>query len=388
MKQELFLIRNKQESSQSGASNNNSNADKNENDSKDAKKSVQSERIKEDRPQKEKTRTKEDEVKKTKNVPKPKESYASRASKKPKASKEAASIYNPSKVLFVADSNGHNLDCNTLEDVTKTRVDSATAYTVEADDDAKYKNKNFLRVVPERMAKKDYDTLILQGGCNEISNIHLSSKNVRSWQDKIRRSREKMFQLAEKSLKDNKHLKKVIILKSLPRYDPFSSDPSSIRSNLNQFGNSQYTNMWLEKGCPENIVIADQHMECQGQLRTKRYGNPGLVDHGGKPWDGIHMRGRLSVRHYTNSVIRILSDQSPHSTCPQTQYQTRQETMYKDADNFQFQRKSRNSYWRNHTQKTGNYGRQNTGDNVGYQTHGSQYGYGVGVSNRFTSLGN
>ena len=287
-------------------------------------------------------------------------------------------------MLFVADSNGHNLDCNIVEDGTKTRVDSATAYTVEADEDAKYKHKNFLRVVPERLAKKDYDTLIIQGGCNEISNINLSSKNVKSWQEKIRRSREKMFQLAEKSLKDNEHLKKVIILKSLPRYDSFGSDPSSIRSNFNQFGNSQYTNLWLEKGCPENIVIADQHMECNGQLRTKRYGNPGLVDHCGKPWYGIHIRGH----HYTNSVIRIPSDQSPHSTCPQTQYQTRQETMYKDADNFQFQQNPRNNYWRDHTQKKGNYGRQNTGDNVAYQTHGSQYDYGDGVSNRFTTQGN
>ena len=105
------------------------------------------------------------------------------------------------------------------------------------------------------------------------------------------------------------------------------------------------------------------------------------------------MRGRLAIRHYTNSVIRILSDitqtktKSPvqpfHSTCPQKQYQSQQQRNYnyKDADNFQYQRKYRNNYWRAQTQQAGK--------NGGYKQNGSQNtGFSVGVSNRFTSLGN
>ena len=53
----------------------------------------------------------------------------------------------------------------------------AVAFTVDEDDDARYKSKNFLKIVPERLRQKSYDTLILQAGCNEISNIKLENSN-------------------------------------------------------------------------------------------------------------------------------------------------------------------------------------------------------------------
>ena len=145
-----------------------------------------------------------------------------------------------------------------------------------------------------------------------------------------------MYELAEESLKHNKSLKKVIILNSLPRYDPKSRDPLGIKEKLNQLGNSFYTSLWMQKGCPENITIQDQKLDCQGPLREKRFGKMGDVAPNGKPCDGVHMRGRLAVRHYTNSVIRIFASvyQSEvsterkgksfdtfHETCPQTRYQ-------------------------------------------------------------------
>ena len=298
-------------------------------------------------------------------------------------------------ILIVADSHGNNLDCNILEEAINAKVDMATAYTVDADVDARYKHKNFLKVVPERLVRKEYDTLILQGGCNEISNIDLTTNAtpqiVRGWEEKVRRSRAKMFNLAENSLKNNPNLKKVIILKSLPRYDPSAVDPSSIKAKLNQFGNTLYTSMWMEKGCPKNIEIEDQNMECHGPLRLKRFGNPGLIGHDGKPWDGIHMRGRLAVRHYTNSIIRILSELAPikirlaqqdyHSSCPQTQYQSRHLYNHKGADNFQYQQRRGFNYRHTQTQHTGSFGENR-------QFNSQHYGYNVGVSNRFSHLGN
>ena len=52
----------------------------------------------------------------------------------------------------------------------------AVAYTVDEDDDASFKHKNFLKVVPERLHAKKFDTLVLQGGCNEVSNIKIGKK--------------------------------------------------------------------------------------------------------------------------------------------------------------------------------------------------------------------
>ena len=64
---------------------------------------------------------------------------------------------------------------------------------------------------------------------------------------------------------------------------------------------------WLQNGCPANISIQDQKLDCQGNLRIKRYGQIDEITQSGKPWDGVHMRGRLAVRHYTNSVNRIFA---------------------------------------------------------------------------------
>ena len=107
-------------------------------------------------------------------------------------------------------------------------------------------------------------------------------------------------------------MKKVIILKSLPRYDSARTDPNSIKNKLNQIGNTFYDTLWMQSGCPSNIQIADQNLDCQGPLRRKRFGNPGQVGRDGKLWDGIHMRGAVAAQHYTNSLVRIISDLSPH----------------------------------------------------------------------------
>jgi hypothetical protein len=190
---------------------------------------------------------------------------------------------------------------------------------------------------------------VLQGGCNEISNIKLtgnSTTSVKGWEEKVKISREKMFKLAQSSLQYNPNLKKVIIVKSLPRYDHQTVDPNAIKAKLNQFGNTLYNTLWMQNGCPANIVIVDQHMDCQGPLREKRFGNPAFQGYDGKPWDGIHKRGRLAVRHYTNSIIRIVSEISPsasnwsqdyHRKCAQTRYQSRQQNNYShigQADNY------------------------------------------------------
>ena len=197
-----------------------------------------------------------------------------------------------------------------------------------------------------------------------------------------------MFKLAEDSLKNNPELKKVIILKSPPRYDSSAVDPCSIKSMLNQFGNTLYTNMWMGRGCPIDISIEDQNFECHGPLREKRYGNPDYLGYDGKPWDGIHMRGRLAVTHYTNSIIRILSGSIPpthdvrksnfHQSCPQTQYQNRKQYKNKGAANYRTNYKTAGHHTRNQD-------RDSQGENM--EQFGSySEGYNVRVSNRFNHL--
>ena len=77
-----------------------------------------------------------------------------------------------------------------------------------------------MKVVPNNLTKY-HDTLVLHSGNEEIDRIKvknrkLSSQDRHYLQKKVRRSREKMFSLAKRSLADNKYLKRVVIVKSPP----------------------------------------------------------------------------------------------------------------------------------------------------------------------------
>ena len=89
---------------------------------------------------------------------------------------------------YVGNSMSNNLDKDVLQEVTGHKVDRFTAYTVDEDHDAKFKNKNFMKVVPEKLRQKPYDVLILQGGGIEISNLNTTvnpAQNIKQWEDKI-----------------------------------------------------------------------------------------------------------------------------------------------------------------------------------------------------------
>lgn len=85
-------------------------------------------------------------------------------------------------------------------------------------------------------------------------------------------------------------------------------DPAQIKYKLSEFGNRVLEDMWLTKGCPKNISIAQQPLQCEGNLRIARYGFPSS-----RNYDGIHMRGKMAVQHYTGSLINVLLDVLPGS---------------------------------------------------------------------------
>ena len=329
-----------------------------------------------------------------------------------KKSSKTNEVSLPSLVAWVGDSHTHNLDRRAFENLSNTKVDISIAYTVGADANARFPEKNLKKIVPEKLANKKFDTLVLQGGCNEISNLNVTSnfkpEDVKLWEKKVCESRTKMFEIAVESLENNTDLKKVIIVTSLPRYDPEDRDPYGIKAKLNQYGNSVYTSLWMQKGCPGDIVIADQKLDCKGELRNKRFGNPDSnLD--GKPWDGIHLRGKLGSRHYTNSMANIFAvsypglqinwganqsaDNNPHITCPQTNYQRRHFTTSRpntrNNDSYGQRRGEHNYQGRNTASGFSHQGdagrsrgfkRNNAGLKNNYQGQGE---YAIPVRNRF-----
>ena len=96
-------------------------------------------------------------------------------------------------------------------------------------------------------------------------------------------------------------------MKRTPRYD------NHIRSELTKYVNFVYEKLWVERGCPANIVIGESNMECFGNLRELRYGHPGS-----QVCDNLHLRGKLGEAHWTNAVVKVfklafpfLQSQSP-----------------------------------------------------------------------------
>ena len=65
--------------------------------------------------------------------------------------------------------------------------------------------------------------------------------------------------------------------------------------------------IWLTKGCPQNISIVQQPLECYGDVRISRFGSPSA-----QGYDGVHMRGGLAVQSYTGSMVNILLDNLPN----------------------------------------------------------------------------
>ena len=146
----------------------------------------------------------------------------------------------------------------------------------------------------------------------------------------------------------------------------------------------------MQNGCPADILIVDQNLDCQGPLREKRFGNPGQTGYDGKSCDMIHMRGRLAAQHYTNSFVRILSDlstnwRSKDVSRPHTQPSTSSERQ--QTEGYQYQRGSRG----NRSGQRGSYRHKLEQQHSGYYgwAHPDQNGdYDIRVSNRFNNLGN
>ena len=177
------------------------------------------------------------------------------------------------KVLWVGDSHSKNLDKDIFEQYTESKIEVVTAYTVDADSNAKYKEKNLLSIVPQELNKKKCDVLFMQAGCNEISNIDCQANptdNYSYWEQTVFQSSEKMFDLAKHCASEVTNLK-VVILTRLSRYDLKTVDPYGIKNKLSDIGNNVFTTLWVKNGCPSKIKMYDQNLGCHRELRKKRF---------------------------------------------------------------------------------------------------------------------
>ena len=144
------------------------------------------------------------------------------------------------KVLWVGTSISKQLDKRKLEDDLDVELKVERAYCIADEEDALFRNKNFKLEVPKALEKDDFDTLVLQTGSIEITNIDVNQavmdpkKNIedykKEWFEKVEKDSENLFNIAEVALKQSNSLKKAVIIKRLPRFDRSTDDIIGIKS--------------------------------------------------------------------------------------------------------------------------------------------------------------
>ena len=104
---------------------------------------------------------------------------------KSNVSQESAPVPSPSpscttkpKILIVGTSLNNELYREVVEHATDSEVTMVKAFTVDADQDAYKPETNFMKVVPEALRQQNFNTLVLQCGPNEITNLNTSGNNT------------------------------------------------------------------------------------------------------------------------------------------------------------------------------------------------------------------
>ena len=247
------------------------------------------------------------------------------------------------KILFIGDSISGNVDMKALENSTQSKFVTAKAYSSIYDtvvnvakQAARFPRANFADVVPAQLSKDNYNSLVLQAGSVDVTNLNTRDKPseyIEYFRQETVISAKNLFQVAENAVHDNPTLEKVLVMKQIPRYDPAQVDPLSLKPALSQLYNNTITDQWMKSKCKDKIVIGSHNIECTGAIKEARYRETKT----GK-YDGIHLYGSSGRKAYTLSVINILkcsgltsSEYDFHQNCPQYKYQMRQNRPRQDG---------------------------------------------------------
>ena len=214
------------------------------------------------------------------------------------------------KITWFGTSVSKALDRKKFEKNANVDLNVVKAYCIG--EEGRYKESNFTAIVPELVSKGGIDTLILQTGSIEITNIDVNrammdvtkdiSEYKKEWFHKAEEDSKNLFAIAEDAITKDSTLN-VIIVKRLPRFDRASKDILGIKSQLSKFANQAYDQLWLKQGSPSRIHIIELELGCSKSVNLKNliYGkndNPS--------YDGLHLVGGGALRHFTYRAVQAV----------------------------------------------------------------------------------
>ena len=241
-------------------------------------------------------------------------SSSSRPLRDDKVSAEKTGSSQNEKILFVGDSILHNANFRVLEKVTKKTIHTAKAYAADYNLKTRKPNKNFKYVARNEAKKQEFEYAVLQNPSVHITNLN-TSDNSEKGMDYLKKvakdSSDKIIKVAEDLLKENKSIRKVILLDCIPRLDHRSNDPYEMRPKLAEINNNLNREQVAKSAFKDKIAIGTHNIA----TNEINYGNVNNRD-------GVHMHGRRGCESYTKSIIDILSKQMPGIKAPKHQNDT------------------------------------------------------------------
>ena len=181
-----------------------------------------------------------------------------------------------SKTLFIGDSITNHANIDTIEEATDSIITRAKAYSAiydevsnKAKSAAYFPAKNFVQVVPDEAVKDDFENLIIQTGCVDITNLKTEvdpKENIEYFKQETVMSARNMFHSCLLALDRQPSLKKVVLMKQTPRYDPVITDPLQLKPMLAQLFNNTLTELWTSCPLKEKIHIGTHNIECTGAI--------------------------------------------------------------------------------------------------------------------------
>ena len=250
-----------------------------------------------------------------------------KSKQKPSLNKKVRSSFD---IAWVGSSISKAMDEKKFEKNTNSSVKFVRAHEIAEENKfsfpkeaLRYPEQTFEKVVPEVIINNNIGTLVMQAGSVDISKIKVNkaimdtTKDIKEykkqWFEQVEEDSKKLFKIAEDAIKHKPELK-VVIVKRIPRFDCSSEDILGIKSELSNFANSVYDQLWTKRGSPENIRIAELklNVEHSSHLKSLIFGSRTENN-----FDGIHLNGKGASRHFTYRAVQAIQDIiSPHHRKP------------------------------------------------------------------------
>ena len=127
----------------------------------------------------------------------------------------------------------------------------------------RFRKKRLPDVVKFEVTKRAYETLVIQPGSVDITNM-ITNKDAKEdfpfFKNKVIQAAQNVIKSAEDALEIQPTLKKVTVMSLIPRYDDKRTDPMSLKSVLTEIYNKTLIQAWLEsESVSKNKIYVGGH---------------------------------------------------------------------------------------------------------------------------------